>query len=336
MFIPSIRRLIARKCLECQSAGWLGVKFTNKMGGETGGLASTPSPTQGENNCFLCLKVCSEKCPHCSAVYFCSPEHFARHRHQDYCLPYRAGRLPGKGRVLFSTRDIRPLELILVDPGTVLGPNYKSEPVCLQCLRQVQGNYRCPACRFPMCDEDCARGERHSRECDLLATNTTRAEEIKQETLNIAYSHVTILRMLLLMEENDDKWSRTNQLMDHLEESHVHHQEWSWYDHHVVDVIRKDLRLGGKFSESDIKHVIGLLNVNAVCLQFPKTIGAPSTEVGKGCYPIFAIMSHHCICNARYFVDPLTFNMFVRARVAIKAGEELTVQYLSALNGNQR
>ena len=58
--------------------------------------------------------------------------------------------------------------------------------------------------------------------------------------------------------------------------------------------------------------------------------------MGKGCYPIFAIMSHHCICNARYFVDPRTFNMYVRARVAIKAGEEITVQYLSALNGTHR
>ena len=65
-------------------------------------------------------------------------------------------------------------------------------------------------------------------------------------------------------------------------------------------------------------------------------IGAPCTEVGKGCYPIFAIMSHHCICNARYFVDPATFNMFVRARVGIRAGEEVTVQYLSALKGTHR
>ena len=103
-----------------------------------------------------------------------------------------------------------------------------------------------------------------------------------------------------------------------------------------MSFIRNDLKLGARFSEDDIKHAIGLMNVNAVCLQFPKMIGAPCTEVGKGCYPIFAIMSHHCICNARYFVDPATFNMFVRARVAIKAGEEITVQYLSALKGTHR
>ena len=50
--------------------------------------------------------------------------------------------LPDKGRVLFATRDISPLELVLVDPGTVVGPNYKSEPVCLQCLRGVTSGYR--------------------------------------------------------------------------------------------------------------------------------------------------------------------------------------------------
>ena len=50
--------------------------------------------------------------------------------------------MPGKGRVLFATRDVAPLELVLVDPGTVVGPNYKSEPVCLQCLRGVTSGYR--------------------------------------------------------------------------------------------------------------------------------------------------------------------------------------------------
>lgn len=49
--------------------------------------------------------------------------------HRPLC---RAGRLPEKGRVLFAVRDIAALELVLVDPGTVVGPNYKSEPVCLQ------------------------------------------------------------------------------------------------------------------------------------------------------------------------------------------------------------
>ena len=72
------------------------------------------------------------------------------------------------------------------------------------------------------------------------------------------------------------------------------------------------------FSESAIHRAIGLLNVNAVALNFPKTgcrhKGTPTSSgtegqqqqqatlkqpVGKGLYPVFAIMSHYCVCNAR-------------------------------------
>ena len=59
--------------------------------------------------------------------------------------------------------------------------------------------------------------------------------------------------------------------------------------------------------------------------------------VGKGLYPIFAIMSHYCICNARYMINPSDsggFGMYVRARKPIRKGEEISVQYLSALYGN--
>ena len=58
--------------------------------------------------------------------------------------------------------------------------------------------------------------------------------------------------------------------------------------------------------------------------------------VDKGLYPIFAIMSHHCVCNARYMINPNGggFAMYVRARRSIRKGEEISVQYLSALYGN--
>ena len=172
-------------------------------------------------------------------------------------------------------------------------------------------------------------------ECGLLARAELR-EEIRAEVASPAYAPVTILRLLLLKDKDSDGWFRTNQLMDHLEDTGPCPEEWTWYNDKILRHIRQSLGLGDSYSDEDIRHVIGLINVNAVCLQFPKMIGAPCTEVGKGCYPIFAIMSHHCICNARYFVNPETFNMFVRARVAIKAGEEITVQYLSALRGTHK
>jgi hypothetical protein len=78
--------------------------------------------------------------------------------------------------------------------------------------------------------------------------------------------------------------------------------------------------------------LVGLLNVNAVCLQFPKVVGHPNTEVGKGVYPIFAIMSHECVCNARYVVDPATFNMYVRARTNIKVRSYASIKVRGRVN----
>ena len=39
--------------------------------------------------------------------------------------------------------------------------------------------------------------------------------------------------------------------------------------------------LHARHSVTEVQHAVGLLNVNAVCLQFPKTTGAPCTEVSS-------------------------------------------------------
>ena len=221
----------------------------------------------------------------------------------------------------------------MIDPGTVVGPNYRSTRVCIECLKGLDAGLTCDKCKYPLCDETCMTGERHKEECSLLAKNTNHANQITKSGKSQGYAPVTILRVLLLSETFSDSWKRTDELMDHLLEKSVHPQEWNWYEKNIVEYIRDDLGLTHRFSVKDIERAIGLLNVNAVCLQFSKARGIPSREVGKGLYPIFAIMSHECVCNARYLIDPATFKMYVRARLFIKAGDELTVQYLSALWG---
>ena len=99
----------------------------------------------------------------------------------------------------------------------------------------------------------------------------------------------------------------------------------------------------GNSKSIQVRRAVGLLNVNAVALHFPRMTSRMSMAVdnqmpvGKGLYPIFAIMSHYCICNARYMINPSDsggFEMYVRARKPIRKGEEISVQYLSALYGN--
>ena len=54
-----------------------------------------------------------------------------------------------------------------------------------------------------------------------------------------------------------------------------------------------------RFSGSAIRHAIGLLNVNAVCLQFPKICGAPCTEASPHIciFASLTINSHHTLAR---------------------------------------
>ena len=293
--------------------------------------------------CFLCQTVCDRVCPHCELVTYCSEEHFKLHRlnGNDYCFPYQADNKEGIGRILRATRNIKAMDIVLIDPGTVVGPNYSSKPICLECLRPVGEPVVCLGCRFPMCSEECRNGVRHQKECEILGRCTDWPSALRNENTedsdseSNAYSVITPLRNLLQMEEDSDNWRRTNQLMDHEETRHEHPEEWDWYQIYIVEFLREQLGLKSRFSEAQIQRAIGLLNVNAVALQFAKGSFTEANQPrGKGLYPIFAIMSHYCICNARYTIHPDTFEMYVRARRTILAGEEISVQYLSALVGN--
>ena len=69
---------------------------------------------------------------------------------------------------MVASRDINPLELILKEHPAVVGPYTNTLQGCLQCLRKVDGNYKCSGCGFPMCNEKCERGPLHQEECQFF------------------------------------------------------------------------------------------------------------------------------------------------------------------------
>ena len=130
------------------------------------------------------------------------------------------------------------MELILIDPGTVTGPNYTTKPMCLDCLKPVNGylsskitlksfhqsmilfrEYVCPQCGYPMCNLQCSSGQNHRLECEILsrckAENRPKTLQIDGMKETNAYAIIAPLRLLLLLEANGDEWMRSNQLMDH-------------------------------------------------------------------------------------------------------------------------
>ena len=58
------------------------------------------------------------------------------------CLPYKIVNSERFGRHFVATRDIKPLELILVDDAAVVGPATKTNTVCIVCLNPSKGEFR--------------------------------------------------------------------------------------------------------------------------------------------------------------------------------------------------
>ena len=77
-------------------------------------------------------------------------------------------------------------------------------------------------------------------------------------------------------------------MMDH-EEERSRDPLWEVEQNNTVRFIRERLRLD--FTEREINHVIGLLEVNA----FEVT----GRGRGRGVFPLTALMSHSCISNTR-------------------------------------
>ena len=82
------------------------------------------------------------------------------------------------GRFFVATRDISPLELVLIDQPAVVGPATKTKPICLECLKgplSLSTSIRCEGCHFPMCQNCHVKLSKNSRrlhterECIILA-----------------------------------------------------------------------------------------------------------------------------------------------------------------------
>ena len=71
------------------------------------------------------------------------------------------------------------------DNAACLGPRMGCPPCCLQCLKPVDGSYRCEICGWPVCDETCAKGKAHQIECQTL-------KNAKEKVMPVTYIIATI------------------------------------------------------------------------------------------------------------------------------------------------
>jgi len=321
--------------------------------------ATTSNSTSGDKEglvnqtgCFLCGIKTDNTCPDCG-IFACPkhlPLHKGRNRKTDkemICLPFRVIWREDVGRCVVATRDISPLELIIQDEAVVIGPQYEAEATCVQCLGRVDGSVVCDACNFLFCTEECKQtfnstkelgsqktGSWHGVECEVFSKLEPKLQVTNTSPGTIAYAYggISVLRLLSLRDEDPDSWARLQFLMDHEQERREEKEFWRMFQVNVVDFLRKRCHLEDKYSDEEIHWAIGILRTNAANVN-RKHMQQQGTS-GKSIYPTFSFLSHSCVCNARYIIDPKDDSMDMRAQTHIKKGEEITIQYISFLFGN--
>ena len=83
--------------------------------------------------------------------------------------PFRVLYRPEVGRYMVAARDIQPGEVLFADEPLAMGPSHQALPCCPDCMKPLSpGGYLCPLCNMPVCEEMCAMGEEHAKECCVL------------------------------------------------------------------------------------------------------------------------------------------------------------------------
>ena len=218
-------------------------------------------------------------------------------------------------------------QTILTERPAVWGPNLKSGPKCCNCLARWRG-YSCPECQFPVCDEECARGQHHTIECGLLARLDIDITFTVGEVANPAMSLINVVRFLRLANTNPDTAKRVEVLMDHVEDITAKPELREMWKVTAVDPLTRSLP-DSPYSSGDVMRAVGVLQTNTVSLAVPGQKHGLYTAL----YPTFSFLSHSCVCNAKFnILRDRTLQLVAQTR--IKTGEEITIQYMTPMLGN--
>ena len=78
----------------------------------------------------------------------------------------------------------------------MVGPNHDTAPLCLSCFKLVTGEFVCPDCELPLCDQTCADGEHKIWECKIFANKkkSIRISNFDSGSYHPFYQCITALR----------------------------------------------------------------------------------------------------------------------------------------------
>ncbi len=226
---------------------------------------------------------------------------------------------------MVAARDIQPGEVIFSEEPLALGPSHDARPCCMDCMKplNVKDSYLCPKCNLPVCEEMCSLGEEHSKECSILAGCGLDGRDLA--SLTSIYWSLGSLRLLRWRDEEPAKYDIIERMMDHNEEHRAKTDVWNTYKENVVDFLRIKCGLKDKYSEEELFHGLGVLDVNGV-----KINSGTGVVTGHGLYGLTALLSHSCLSNSKTVLKS-DYSLDCKSTRFIGEGEEITKQYVSPL-----
>ena len=77
---------------------------------------------------------------------------------------------------------------------------------------------------------------------------------------------------MLLRDTDPERWQIVSRLMDHMEDQKAKEENWKFYKEKVIDFLRITCDLKERFSEEEIFHVLGALDVNSVRIHADSSV----------------------------------------------------------------
>ena len=146
---------------------------------------------------------------------------------------------------------------------------------------------RCERCSFPVCNQTCAVGINHGKECKAIADSGFKYIYQGDTT----FSAFTVLRLLLNCNPQEPSTVNKIKLTHHNEDRRIEHPKiWGFEQEHIVNFIQEELRMKHNFSSECIQTAMGVLATNSTSLQLGSEFGK-----GFGLFPVYSMMNHSCM-----------------------------------------
>jgi len=266
--------------------------------------------------CWLCGNKGQIFCDDCESVAACDILHLSLHQQQKYCRPWRVRRNQQAGRFMVATRDIEPLETILVESPFVTGPCRDGQLVCVECLTVLNDTTnKCHLCHLPLCSQpQCQEVNHHQLECRLIKKSKWKCTP---DSLAAALEGLTTIRMIskkkILTESNSPDPAIFDLSLGSGDIPEI--------DLRVVEEAKHIL--ADDFDEEEFHQCYHQLYINGKSLNDKPGI---QTSRGTGLYLLFSIMNHSCLANTLTYLTS-SGEIKVKAQKRILAGEEISCRY---------